>query len=329
MRRNIATHLQLLPLLQAQDFVISREQAFSNGLTRGAIDDRLASRAWSILLPSVYFAGGGSPTRRQRMIAALLYAGSDSAIDDVDACRFHGVKAAVVDDHLIHVVVPWGSPVRSHGFVQVRRTTREPRILSTGRLRYVDPATAVIAAARRLRSDRSVLALISDAVQRKVTNVEDLMYAHIAGPPRNARRTDSALAQVGAGIRSAPEADFRNLAEASRILPPLLYNRRLLLPNGRIISPDALAPDAPLVHETNGRKAHARDDLFEDMQLRHELMTTAGLIAFHTSPRRLALHGAEVIRAFERRYLKEAGRGLPPGVILMPETEGRAESMAI
>ena len=319
MSRSLATHLQLLPLLQQQDFVISRQQALDNGMTRGAIDDRLASRAWTVLLPKVYLVSPGSATRRQKLIAALLYAGPDSAIDDVDACRFYGVKAAPVDDYLINVVVPWGSPARSRGFVQVRRTTRPITVQRTERLRFVDPATAVVAAARRLRSDRAVLALISDAVQRRITTIRDLTLAHIAGPPRNSRATDEALAHVGAGVRSAPEADFRSLAEASAILPPLLYNRRLLLPSRQIICPDALTPDAPLVHETNGRKAHARHDLFEDMQQRHEIMTGAGLIAFHSSPRRLQLHGAQVIRAMERRYLQEAGKGLPPGVILLPE----------
>jgi hypothetical protein len=328
MSRNIATHLKLLPLLQVQDFVISREQAFERGLTRGAVDDRLASKAWQVVLPSVYFAGSGTPTRRQKMIAALLYAGHGSAIDDVDACRFHGIKAAAVDHYLIHVVVPWGSPARSHDYVRIRRTSRPIEAVVTSRLRYVDPATAVIAAARRVKSDRTVLALISDAVQRNVATVKQLMCAQIAGPPRNARRADAALAQVGAGIRSAPEGDFRTLAEASAILPPLLYNRSLLLPNRQIICPDALAPDAPLVHETNGRRAHKRLDLFEDMQVRHEVMTSVGLIAFHTSPRRLALHGGEVVRAFERAYLREAGKGLPAGVVLLPEVDESGNPMA-
>jgi hypothetical protein len=326
MPRTIATHLRLLPLLQEQDFVISRAQALENGMTRGSIDDRLASRAWTIALPKVYLAAPGRPTRRQKMIAALLYAGPEAAIDDVDACRFHGIKAAPVDEQLVYVVVPWGSPVRSHGFVRVRRSTRPINVVHTARLRYVDAATAVIAASRRLRSDRAVLALISDAVQRRITTVQELTLAQIAGPPRNARRADEALAQVGAGIRSAPEGDFRALAEASAVLPPLLYNRKLLLPSKQIICPDALTPDAPMIHETNGRKAHARDDLFEDMQVRHEMMTGAGLIAFHSSPRRLWSHGAQVIRAFERRYLQEAGKGLPNGVILLPEDD---DAMAV
>src|SRR4051794_32639889 len=94
MRRSIATHLELLPLLAAQDYVVSRQQALEHGLSRGQIDDRLASRAWQVLLPGVYLVAPGTPTRRQKMIGALLWAGADAAIDGIDACRFHGIKAA-------------------------------------------------------------------------------------------------------------------------------------------------------------------------------------------------------------------------------------------
>jgi len=56
------------------------------------------------------------------LVAALLFAGPDAAIDGADACRFHGIKAVAVDDDHVHVVVPWGSAARSRGFVTVRRT---------------------------------------------------------------------------------------------------------------------------------------------------------------------------------------------------------------
>jgi hypothetical protein len=326
MPRNLATHLQLMPLLAQQDFVIERQQAMAAGMSRGQIDDRLASRAWQMLLPRVYLTSAGSPTRRQKLIAALLWAGPEAAIDDVDACRFHGVKAAAIDEDRVHVVVPWGSQARSRRFVRVRRTTRPITVVRTERLRFVEPATAVIAAARRFRSERAVVALVSDAVQRRVTSPRALMLAHVAGPPRNAHLTDVALAQVIAGVRSAPEADFRSLAESSAVMPPLLYNRLVRLPSGIVVSPDALAPDAPLIHETNGRRAHQREDLFADMQLRHEILTGFGFTVFHTPPRRLTLRGAEVIRAVERSYVRLAGTGLPAGCVLLPD---RPEAMAV
>jgi hypothetical protein len=109
----------------------------------------------------------------------------------------------------------------------------------------------------------------------------------------------------------------------------MLYNRRVRLPSGLIISPDALTPDAPVVHETNGQRAHKRADLFNDMQFRHEIMTAGGFTVFHTPPRRLHLHGAEVIRSVERVYARLAGSGLPSGCVLLPEEAEPHNTMAV
>lgn len=305
-------------LVQAQDQVVTRKQALEHGLTRNAIAHRKEYDGWQQLVSGVYLCHRGEPARRQLLVAAHLYAGEHSAIDDVDACAYYGVKAAAIDDGFVHVAVPADSAVRSRGFVVVRRTSSAFAVRQTRLLRYIHPADAVIAAARRRTTERAALALLSDAVQRRVTTYEELVRAHVQASPRNARLTDNALAHVGAGVRSAPEGGFRTLAESSTVLPPLLYNCRLRLPSGRIVSPDALALDAGLVHETNGRRAHDREDLFEDMQERHDGMTASGLIVLHNAPRRIWLRGREVLSEFERTYLRYASRGLPPGVVLLP-----------
>ena len=106
------------------------------------------------------------------------------------------------------------------------------------------------------------------------------------------------------------------LAEAMSQLPPLLYNPELVMPDGRIVSPDALAPDAPLIHETNGAAAHRRDDLFDDMQARHDYLTSWGFTVLHNSPRRIHARGRDVIGEFARCHARLAGTGWPPGIRL-------------
>lgn len=307
----------LLALIASQDFVIARQQLIAGGMTRHGIENCFQYDGWQRILPQIYLTHPGEPSRRQRLVAALLYAGEGAAIDADDACVFHGIRAMRADDALVRVVVPEGSAARSFAFVRIRRTTAPIGVVKTELLRYLEPAASAIASARLRTSDRVVLAILSDAIQRRIVSYHDLVRAHVQGSPRNAVRTDKALEHLGAGIRSAPEADFRMLAEASTILPPLLYNPLLQLPTGRVISPDALALDAGLVHETNGRRPHARVDLFEDMQERHDAMTEFGLIVLHNPPRRLAIRGREVIAQFERVYVGNAGRGLPAGVVLL------------
>lgn len=163
------------------------------------------------------------------LVAAQLYAGPRSAIDGVDACHFHGVSAARPDEDRVYVVEPWGESARTTDFVVVRRTLAPIVSVATDLLRYVEPATAVIAAARRGR----------------------------------------------------------------------------------------LFVESAVVHETNGRVAHNRQDLFEDMQARHDALTASGFVVLHNSPRRVRLHSREVISEVERCHLRHLGRGLPPGVEIL------------
>jgi hypothetical protein len=309
-------------LVARQDGVMARHQAIGHGMTPASITHRLNTRQWRAVLPGIYVTTTGDVTYRRRCIAALLYCGDASALDAADACSFYGLRAVTPHPHLVHVVTPWGSSARSRDFLRVRRTTAPIVSQRAGVMRYLEPASAVIAASRECADERDAIALLSEAVQRRIVDVETLLRAHVAATPRNSRLTDTALDAIRGGVRSAPEAAFRQLAEASTILPPLRYNALLQLPDGRRVSPDALDVDAGLVHEVNGRQHHARLDLFEDMQQRHDAMTAAGLIVMHNSGRRIFRAGLAVIREFEQCHLLYAGRGLPHGVRIVRATAG-------
>jgi len=60
-----------------------------------------------------------------------------------------------------------GSTARSHRFVKMRRTVRPFAVVCTDRLRYLAAPDAVIAACRLMTQDRSVVAALSEAVQRR------------------------------------------------------------------------------------------------------------------------------------------------------------------
>jgi hypothetical protein len=305
----------LLPaLLSSQDLVIHRDQALAHGLTPRAVKYRLQTRQWQVLLPQVYLSHPGEPSRRQMLVAALLYAGPAAAIDAADACRYHGARAVAVDETRVYVVVPDNSPVRSRGFVVVRRTAAPIRIVASDLLRYVGPAPAAIAAARQARSSRSVLAILSDALQRNVTTYDELVDAHVQGSPRHCRRVAAALEHLKAGTRSVPEADVRRLLLTSTVVPAASYNVWLRLQTGQVLCVDALIESSAVVHETNGRIAHEREDLFHDMQKRHDALTASGFAVLHNPPNRIRTHGGDVLAEIERCHQIYNGRGLPAGV---------------
>jgi len=304
-------------LLLLQDHILHRSQALAYGFTARAITHRLDSGQWQVILPAVYLMAPTEPSRRQLLMAALLFVGPEGAIDGVDACRFHGLRSVAIDELTVHVVAPWGQPARSRGFVVVRRTRSPILTTDTDRLRYVDAATAVIIAARGVRRERAAIALISEAMQRRLATYEQLLRAHVQGPPRGARQVARAMEALAIGAASLPEVDFLDLVAISTILPLPLCNILLRLPCGRLISPDALFLASGVVHETNGRRAHQRADLFEDMQERHDAMTAAGLIVLHNPPSRLLRKPREVLSEVERCHQRYDGRGLPPGVALV------------
>lgn len=306
------------PLVATQDGLIHRDQGLSLGFTRRALSAKLRDRHWQLVLPDVYLTNNGIPTYRQRLVAALLYTGPDSAIDAANACYFHGLRSLPQERERVFVVVPDHSSARSRGFVIVRRTTAPIRVERTEYVRYLEAAAAVIAAGRRMTRPRQVLALLSEAVQQRIATYDELLNAHVQGPPKNARSTDDALEQIAAGIRSPSEADFRALAEASTILPTVEYNVWLKLRCGRVVCVDALIASSAVVHETNGRRYHEREDLFGDMQERHDALTASGLVALHNQPVKILRRGREVISQVERTHLIYEGRGMPGGVVRLP-----------
>jgi hypothetical protein len=212
--------------------------------------------------------------------------------------------------------VPLAVAVRSRGFVTIRRTAAGFSVVATDRLRYVDAATAVVAATRDMSTERSVLAALSDALQRNITADEQLVAAHRHGGRRNSRLAESALEHLGVGARSVPEADFRRIA-SSTVPPEARYNALLCLPGGRRVCVDALIESSAVIHERNGRLAHQRQDLFGDMQERHDELTAAGFTVLHSPPVRIQRNGPEVLRQVELCHERYAGRGLPDGVTLI------------
>lgn len=300
-------------LLRQQHGIITRRQALGH-LSDTALDFRLGRR-WTVVLPGVYAAQTGPLTDRQRLQAALLFGGTGAMLDDITALAEHRMSY-LPDDPLIRLLVPADNQRHSKDFVAIRRTIYlpTPRRSCDG-LAVAPPSRALINFALRHPDDRDVRAVLASALQRRRVTLDQLSCEHKRCASRGKRRLTRVLEELAAGVRSAPEGDVRTLIQASKVLPKPLYNCLLELPDGRRVSPDALISEAALVHETNGRKPHFEDeDEFDSMQERHDAMTVAGLTVLHNSPRLIAREGPRVLADLEHCYLRDAGRGLPPGV---------------
>jgi hypothetical protein len=89
----------------------------ASGCPRPPSTGESESETWQKRLPQTYLAHPGEPSRRQLLIAALLWSGPKAVIDADDACHFYGLATAHPDPALVRIVVPEDAPARDIGFV--------------------------------------------------------------------------------------------------------------------------------------------------------------------------------------------------------------------
>jgi hypothetical protein len=302
----MAEPLPLQRLIRRQDSVVSRAQVLHAGLSRHAIGYRLRGGGpWRLLLPGVYLTLPGAPTQAQRETAAILYAGPRSVITGAAALRFYefrvlpGQAGTVVD-----ILIPAPSQRASTGWVRVHRTTHLPSMWVTGpsAQRYAPPARAVADAARWLTDLREVRALVGDAVQNRHCAIAQLADELRAAGRANGALLRRVIAEVTDGVRSAPEAELRDLFIKAR-MPLPLFNPRLYLPNGNFIAcPDGWWPEAGVAIEVDSRQWHMAPDDWERTMTRHSDLGQYGIVTLHVTPRQLRADPASFLQKAANAY---------------------------
>jgi hypothetical protein len=281
--------------LQEQHRVISRAQVFACGMSRKALQLRIApSGPWQRLLPGVYLAVTGAVTQDQREMAALLYAGPVSLVTGSAAVRRHHLRSPGLD--VVDVLIPWKSRRQSVAFVRVHRTRRMPeRMFVTGQIRFTKPPRAVADAARFLTRFDDVRAVVCEAVQRRACTVPELAGELEAGPAAGSALLRQALAEIGDGVRSVAEADFRKLILRSG-LPKPVFNAQLFHADGTFIAMvDAGWQEAGVVAEVDSRAYHLAAEDQDRTTERHDKLVAHGILPLHFSPKRVKTDGSGVV----------------------------------
>jgi hypothetical protein len=281
-------------LLEHQRGVISRSQALAMGITPSGVRHRLqAGGRWQVLLPGVYLTVTGQPTVLQRNMAALLYAGPVSAITGPSALHSWGMTG--LQAWHVDVLVPHGCRRVSRESVRIRRTRRMPSQVAFDRaIRYVLPARAVADTVRCMTELSDVRAVVAGAVQQRICKIEFLAAELPAGPIRDTGVLRTVLAEVAAGIRSAPEADLLCLV-ASAGLPMPLFNCSLRLNGAFLARPDAYWPEYGVVVEVDSWQWHSGPEAWAKTLRRHNRLEAAGLRVLHFSPRQIRTEAGDVV----------------------------------
>jgi hypothetical protein len=301
---------QLARIARGQYDVVARSQALECGMTRGTIEYRLRPDGpWRQILPGVYLTVTGSPSQEQRETAALLYAGPQSVITGAVAVRRHNLRCAGLN--ILDMLVPQGNHRKSTGYVQIQRTTRMPGSLYTsGPLRFTAPVRAVADAARGMTQFSDVQALVCEAIQRGRCALEELVTELNEGPSHGARWYRMALAEVSEGVRSAAEAQLKQLIDRSDLDRPM-YNADLYTLDGTFLGrPDAWFARAGVAGEVDSRQYHLAAKDYEATTTRHNRMETAGIHVLHWLPSTIKSDPRRVIS--DLRTAIAAGNKCPP-----------------
>lgn len=309
---------QLETQIARQDGLVRRGQALQAGLTPSALRHRLRpSGRWQVVLPGVYATFSGELLLRHRLRAALLWAGTNTMLGASTAAVAHRLRAAPRCPH-VHLLVAANTRPANTDYVVVERTSRLPSPVWIDGLSTAPLARTVIDTCRQLNDLSEVRAILAEAVQSRDVPIARLAEELRAGRSRGTRLVREVLGEVGAGVRSVAEAEFRRLVLTSRVLPVPLFNCSLYREGGRwLADPDAYWDSVGLVAEVDSREWHFFAAGWEQTMLRHERLEAMGLHVVHVTPGRIRRDPQGLLASLESAYQSARAERSPAGITVV------------
>lgn len=303
---------ELICNLQAeQDGVVTARQLSDAGMSRETIRWN-AARHWRVLLPSVYLLSRDEPRERQRQIAALLWAGADSALAGSTAAAAYGIEVAVGDGR-IQVIVPRTRTSRERAFVRVRRSELvDPDMVVRGPLRLSSRARACVDACLETRSARTREAIIIEAVQKEIATIDALTEWVERLRPRDAVRVRPALEAARRGSWSVPEAQALELLQTQPWAVDILCNPHLTDARGRpLTTPDLWIDDVGLAIMVHSHRYHSQGDDWDRTVEADDHLRALGIEVVGVTPRRITSAPGDVTSRILAAYARAQARPRP------------------
>lgn len=209
--------------------VLGRAEALNRGMSRHAIDRRVASGRWRRVLPRTY-STTQTLSNVDRLYAALIYAGNGAALSGAAALYASEVRRIAMPSRVL-VLVPASTCTRTAGWVHVRRCARPFAVQQWYGPRRVEIARAAVDLGVTMVRLDDVRALVARVVQDGHCTIAELGAELDAGPRRGSANLRRALAEVGWGAASAPEAKAAAILRRAGVTG-FVQNAPLSLPDG-------------------------------------------------------------------------------------------------
>lgn len=279
----------------------------------------IRSGRWQEPVPGVIVLHSGSLTRRERLLTALAWAGPSGRVSHTSALLLHGARvqepvarrrvAGVRGDFvtppdagLVQVSVPHGRHLESVGFVVVHQTRRPLGGLLLDGLPTTAAARAVVDVALTARRRPDVDHVVADALQKGLTDLEDLVEEVRAAGRRAGPWLKDAVADAARGMRSVGESELRRVIVAAG-LPEPEWNVPVMTDAGEYLL-DAYWRRHGVAAEADGAEFHLGvADWSRDLRRQNAIQAT-GVRLFRFPVRRLRRERAscadELARALSR-----------------------------
>jgi hypothetical protein len=177
------------------DGVVRTAELRAAGVSNYAVSARCRPTGpWQRVLPGVVLMGTGPPTRRQRLRAAVAYAGAGSVISGADALRGNGIDVPATDDVLI--LLPARRRAVSRPFLTVERTFRPPEVIWRDGLPLAPIIRATIDAARREPDPVRLRTLLLGPLDAGACGIGELLDELAAGSQRGSAAPREILAEL-------------------------------------------------------------------------------------------------------------------------------------
>ena len=270
-----------LPDPDAVPRVLGRAEVLRLGFSRRAISRSLAAGRWRRILPRTYLIVD-TLTTADRLVAALVFAGSGAALSGMAALFATEVRRIAPPDRIL-VLTPPSNRTTSHAWVDVRRTYRPIVTQQWSGPRRVEVARAAADAALTMRGLGDVRALVARVVQDRWCTVAELGVELEAGPRRGSAHLRRALSEVGWGAASAPEAEAADILRRAGITG-FVQNGEISLPDGSIRLVDFYWPELRACLEIDSVDYHFDRADWARTWDRHLDLTKLGLSVIHRPP---------------------------------------------
>lgn len=274
--------------------VLSRIEAYRYGFSDAAIDHRLATGRWRLILPHTLLTSD-TMTDRDRLAAAIVFAGDGALLSGSAALLDLGMRSVRAPGRVLVIVPPDRAP-RSVGWVQVRPSERPVRRALLPGLPRVEVARAVADACIGRRRQDDVRAMVADAVRLNLCTIDELAAELRHCPRRGSAFLREAVDEVGGGAWSAPEARGAKLLRRAGV-PEFKQNVTIELPNGGFYVADCLWEllraileiDSDAHHTLSGGDGDGTSDRHIDLETLHYSVV-------HRPPRMIIKEPARFVR---------------------------------